>query len=331
MREWRWLMRGAGVRSMRHCLARTSLPKGDAPSARFTRRLRAALWAMCAIAISAPAAATVSATDDSGTVVTLPAPARRIVALAPHLTEQLFAIGAGARIVGTTDYADYPPAANAIPRVARAHSVDLERIAALKPDLVVVWGSGFPPATLQALRRLGVPLYVNEPGALETVASSLERLGTLTGSDGRAAARAFRERIDALRSRYVGRSEVRVFYQVWQQPLMTLSGRHVLSEAIRLCGGRNVFESIGAGAPIAPQVAIESVVAADPQLIATAQADARPTESLTMWKRFPALSAVRLNQFAVLDANKLNRHSPRMAEEIGVLCERIDAARAALR
>jgi iron complex transport system substrate-binding protein len=121
---------------------------------------------------------------------------------------------------------------------------------------------------------------------------------------------------------------VRVFYQIWQQPLMTLSGRHVLSEAIRLCGGRNVFESL---APIAPQVSIEAVIAADPQLIATAEPDARAGDALDLWRRFDAVSAVRSGQFATLDANKLNRHTPRLAEELAVLCERIDTARTAAR
>jgi len=282
------------------------------------------------VAIGAAAAAAPHfVTDDAGYAIRLAAPAGRIVALGPHITEQLFAIGAGARVVGTTEFADYPPQAQRIARVARAHSVDLEAVAALQPDLIVVWGSGFSPAVTEALRRLHVPVYVNEPGALESIATSMERLGALTGTEAGAARAAteFRRRIEALRSRYAERAPVRVFYQIWPQPLMTLSGRHVLSEAIRLCGGRNVFESL---TPIAPQVSAEAVIAADPQLIASAEPDARPSGALDAWRRYGALSAVRFGQFATLDANKLNRHAPRLAEEIGVLCERIDAARANL-
>lgn len=287
----------------------------------------AAPAAPAASAVSVGAA--VSAVDDSGARITLPVPAQRIVALGPQIAEQLFAIGAGARVVGTTDYADWPPQAKSIPRVARAHSVDLERVAALQPDLIVVWGSGFAPATLEALRRLRVPVFVDEPGTLDSIATSMERLGTLTAApDAAQAAAAFRARIAALRARYASRAPVRVFYQIWQQPLMTLSGRHVLSEAIRLCGGRNVFESL---APIAPQVSIEAVIAADPQLIATAEPDARAGDALDLWRRFDAVSAVRSGQFATLDANKLNRHTPRLAEELAVLCERIDTARTAAR
>jgi iron complex transport system substrate-binding protein len=301
--------------------ARSRIAGGMRPS----RAWLSPLIASCLLLSTVPAWSAVSATDDAGQVVTLPSPARRIVALGPHITEQLFAVGAGSHIVGTTEYADHPPAAAQIPRVARAHSVDLERVAASRPDLIVVWGSGFPPATIEALRRLGTALYVNEPGALDSIASSMERLGTLTGSTSAAqAASEFRSRIASLREKYEPRAPVRVFYQIWQQPLMTLSGRHVLSEAIRLCGGRNVFDAL---MPIAPQVSLEAVFAADPQLIATAEPDARPTGALDGWKRFPTIAAVKTGQLVTLDANKLNRHSPRMAEEIGTLCERIDTAR----
>jgi iron complex transport system substrate-binding protein len=302
----------------------------SAPVCGRARALRAALLVTVIGLTLRPAVAAPTAIDDAGQRVVLAAPARRIVALGPHITEQLFAIRAGDRIVGTTEYADYPPAANRIPRVARAHSVDLEAVAALQPDLVILWGSGFPPAVAAALRRMQVAVYVNEPGALDSIATSMERLGELTGTAPAAAIAAaqFRQRIGSLRERYAGRATVRVFYQIWQQPLMTLSGRHVLSEAIRVCGGRNVFESL---APIAPQVSSEAVLAADPQLIATAEPDARPSAALDAWRRFGGLTAVRLNQLVTLDANKLNRHAPRLAEEVAVLCERIDAARAMLK
>jgi iron complex transport system substrate-binding protein len=284
-----------------------------------------AAGALLMIALAAgSAAAAVSVVDDSGARVELAQPARRIVSLAPHLTEQLFAVGAGARIVGTTDFADHPPAAQRIERVGRAHSVDLERIAALKPDLIVVWGSGFPPATLDALKRLGVAVFVAEPATLADVASSLRRLGRLTGGDGAAPAQDFEARVAALRSQYAGRAPVRVFYQVWSSPLMTLSGRHVVSEAIELCGGVNVFAAL---APLAPTVSVEAVLARDPQLIVTAEAGGRPSDALALWQRFPGLAATRSGGFATLDADRINRSGPRLAEEIGVLCAAIDRAR----
>ncbi len=272
------------------------------------------------------AGADVRATDDAGAEIVLPRPAQRIVSLAPHLTEQLFAIGVGGRIVGTTDFADHPEAAKALPRVARAHSVDLERIAAARPDLIVVWGSGFPPATLAALQRLGVPVYVDEPSSLDGIAASLLRLGALTAApDAPSAAAKYRAAIAALRERYAGRSEVSVFYQVWAQPLMTLGGRHVVSEGLRLCGARNVFEQL---APIAPQVAVEAVLAADPQVIVTAEPGGIDRGALDLWKRF-GMRAVAGGHLVVIDADRINRHTPRLADELAVLCARIDEVRRA--
>jgi iron complex transport system substrate-binding protein len=277
-----------------------------------------------ALALAGAAQARVSVVDDDGRTVELAQPARRIVSLAPHLTEQLFAIGAGDLIVGTTDFADFPEAARGLPRVARAHSVDLERVSAARPDLVLVWGSGFPPATVDAVRRLGVPTFVSEPARLADIATSLERLGALTGRSSERAADAFNAKLAALRDRYRGRREVRVFYQVWNDPLMTLGGRHVVSEAIALCGGRNVFADL---APIAPRVSTEAVLAADPEVIVTAEPGARPSDALAMWQRFGRIAAVRRNLLVTLDADRINRHGPRIVDEIAVLCEAIDRAR----
>ena len=290
------------------------------------RHLRG-LFAAAALLVAALAHAEVRAVDDGGTEVVLARPANRIVSLAPHLTEQLFAIGAGDRVVATTDFADYPDAARALPRVARAHHVDLERIAATRPDLIVVWGSGFPPATLAALRRLGVPVYVDEPSRLDGIAKSMLRLGALTAAPGATEAAAkYRAAIAALRARYSSRTEVSVFYQVWAQPLMTLGGRHVISEGLRLCGARNVFDKL---APIAPQVAVEAVLAADPQAIVAAEPGGVDRGALELWQRFGALRAVANGHLIVVDADRINRHTPRLADELAVLCARIDEVRRA--
>jgi iron complex transport system substrate-binding protein len=283
---------------------------------------RAGALAFLLLACSAAAAITV--VDDAGMRVELAHPAQRIVSLAPHLTEQLYAIGAGDRIVGTTEFADFPPPAQKILRVARAHSVDLERVAALKPDLIVLWGSGYPPAVADAIRRLGAPVFISEPAKLVDIASSMTRLGVLTGTAGGDAAAAFTRAIDTLRIEYGKRAQVRVFYQVWSSPLMTLSGRHVLSEAIGICGGRNVFADL---VPIAPQVSTEAVLAADPEIIVTAEPDARPSSALDAWRQFGRLAAVRYDGLVTLDANRMNRHGPRLPEEIAVLCEAIERVR----
>lgn len=295
-----------------------------APGAAPRRRFALALG--CALLAPLAADGRIAVTDDAGRDVVLAREARRVVSLAPHLTEQLFAIGAGHTIVGTTDHADHPPEARAIPRVARAHSIDLERIAALQPDLIVVWGSGFPPALIESLRRLGVPLYVDEPQRLDDIAASMLRLGRLVDAPrAAAAAQALRDRLAELRARYANRPALRVFYQVWDQPLMTLSGRHVVSEALALCGGTNVFPALPA---LAAPVAVEAVLAADPQVIVTAEPGGRDRGALQRWQRFPQLAAVRAAAFVTLDADRINRHSPRIADEIDVLCAALDAHRA---
>ncbi len=295
------------------------------PSAAAARRRGAALVLVCAALVPLSAGARIAVTDDTGREVALARAATRVVSLAPHLTEQLFAIGAGQVVVGTTEHADHPPAARAIPRVARAHSIDLERIAALQPDLIVVWGSGFPPPLIESLRRLRVPVYVDEPGRLDDIAASMLRLGVLVSApQAPQAAQALRARFAALRLRYANRPPLRVFYQVWSQPLMTLSGRHVVSEALALCGGANVFESLPV---LAAPIALEAVLAADPQVIVTAEPGGKERGALDLWRRFPQLAAVRAGAWVTLDADRINRHSPRIADEIEVLCEALDAHR----
>jgi iron complex transport system substrate-binding protein len=266
-------------------------------------------------------------TDDAGTAVTLQRPAARIVSLAPSITEQLFAIGAGDRIIGTSAYSDYPPAARSIPVVAAAGAVDLERVTALRPDLIVFWGSGYPPATREALKRLGPPVYVSEATSFESIATSLERLGRLTGAvDAAGIARQFRATVQQLRERYSARRPVRAFYQIWRQPLMTLSGRHITSEALALCGAHNIFEDL---APLVPTVSAEAVIAADPQIILTGEPGGVDHGALDLWKRYPFVSAVAKGQLVTLDSDRIDRPTPRMLQELARLCDRVQAAREA--
>ncbi|MCB1943324.1 MAG: ABC transporter substrate-binding protein, partial [Candidatus Accumulibacter sp.] len=131
--------------------------------------------------------AEVSVVDDAGTTLRLARPAQRIVSLAPHLTETLFAAGAGGRVVGTVEYSNFPPAAANIARVGGYSQIDLERVVALKPDLVIAWQSGNAAAHLDRLRALGLPVYLSQPDRIEDVASEIERFGVLAGSTAMAA------------------------------------------------------------------------------------------------------------------------------------------------
>ncbi len=271
---------------------------------------------------AACAAAAVSVVDDSGRTITLPSPAIRIVSLAPHATELLFAAGAGSRIVGASEFSDHPQAAKRIPSVGGSMQLDLERIVALKPDLIIAWKSGNSARQLTRLRALGLKVFDSEPRGFADIASSLERLGTLVGSDqGRAQAAKFRATVETLRQRHAALAPVKVFYQIWPSPLMTLNDAHFVSEAIRVCGGVNVF---GALRPLAPTISRESVLKADPDVIFLSD---EKDAAFDRWREFPQLKAVRHSKLFRIDGTAMNRPGPRLADATITLCERIDDAR----
>ncbi|WP_175730320.1 cobalamin-binding protein [Burkholderia ambifaria] len=289
------------------------------------------LATLVALAHAPVAHADVTARDDAGNTVTLPAPAQRVISLAPHATELVYAAGGGAKLVGTVTYSDYPPAAQAVPRVGDNKALDLERIAALKPDLIVVWRHGNAERQTDALRALHIPLFFSEPKHLDDVAASLRQLGTLLGTApvADAAAASFSRDIAALRARYAARAPVTMFFQVWDRPLTTLNGAHLFNEVITLCGGRNVFAALK---PLVPSVTDEAVLAANPEAIVTTSAGATrsdaPLPSLARWRAWPALTAVARNNLFAIDGDLLTRPSPRIAQGAAALCEDLDAARA---
>jgi len=275
---------------------------------------------------AAPAPAPTRVPDDAGATVVLAAPARRVVSLAPHVTELLYAAGAGGYVVGAVDYSDYPEAAQRIPRVGSYTGLDLEAIVALRPDLIIAWQSGNPPSQVERLRALGLAVYVSEPRHIEDVATNIERLGRLAGTADAAlrAARAFRQRHEALRRRYAARPAVTVFYQIWDRPLMTVNGKQLISDVIHLCGGRNVFADL----PIlAPTVDVEAVLAADPEAIVASGAGASRPEWFDAWRRWPQLRAVRRDNLFVVPPDVLQRHGPRILDGAEHLCADLETAR----
>jgi len=282
------------------------------------------LWLLALV--SPLAYAQITVTDDRGDTLALERPAQRIISLAPHITELLFVAGAGARVVGTVEYSDYPPAAKAIPRIGNYGAVNLEALLARRPDLVIAWGSGSSQALVQRLRDLGVPVYVTEPRKLADIADHIARLGRLTGTPviAQAAADNFRQRLRALRTRHAADSEISVFYEVWHAPLMTVNGAHLISKVMRLCGGRNVFEALPM---LAPQINIESVLARDPDaIIASDTADARSDE-LHSWREYPGLRAVKAGHVFFIDPDLIERHTPRILDGAEVMCGQLERVR----
>ena len=272
------------------------------------------------------AQAAIDIADDTGQALHLAQPAKRIVSLAPHISEMLFAAGAGDRVVGAVQYSDYPEAAKKIARVGGYTSVDMEKVAALKPDLVVAWKSGNRGAHLDKLRALGIPVFINEPRRIDDVARSIAQLGKLAGTDsaGEAAAQAFRKRHAALAAKYSARPPVRIFYEAWNRPLMTINGEHLISDVIRLCGGDNVFAKLPM---LAPTIDAEAVLAAMPEVIvASGMGEGRP-EWLDDWRKWTKLPAVAQGNLFFIPPDQIQRHTPRILDGAERLCGQLDEAR----
>ena len=276
--------------------------------------------------IATSAQAAIEVTDDAGRVVALEQPARRIVSLAPHATELLFALGAGGQIIGADEFSDYPVAAKAIPRIGRAGALDLERIVSLRPDLVIGWGSGNSSTQVAQLQRLGIKVFISEPRRLEDVASSLRRLGLLSGhrEQAESAAADFDLGIHQLRQRYAHRPQVTVFYEIWDRPLMTVNGQHIISSVLTLCGGSNVFERLG---QLAPTVDVEAVLKAQPQAILGSGSDATRPQWLDDWRRWPRIPAAANGNLFNIPPDLIQRHTPRLLQGATLVCEALEKAR----
>jgi len=301
---------------------------------------RRALGAGLALVVSIATAATageapapIRAVDDAGRTVVLARPARRVVTLAPALAELVHAAGGGPAMVATVRPNDAPSEARALPLVGDALRFDVERLLALHPDLVIAWQHGNPERALAQLEAAGITLYRLEPQRLDDVAVALERIGTLLGTAALAHERAvaLRREIAALREAHRGVLPVRVFYQVWNEPLMTLNGRHLVSDVLAACGGVNVFAALG---PLVPQLSTESVLAAQPEVFLTAKDQARAAverdavdPAFARWQRFADLVAVRRRWFYVLDGDLVTRPGPRIARGVRAVCEALDEVR----
>ena len=285
---------------------------------------------LAGLGLSSTAHATVTTVDDARHTIILSKPAQRIISLAPHATELLFEVGAGPLLVGVSDYSDYPEQAKKISSVGSIFALDIERVIALKPDLVVLWGTGNAKLLANKLRGIHVSVFESEPSNFEMIASSLERLSILTGTEitGKTAAAKFRARLESLRKTYQTSGTAKpisVFYQVWSKPLMTLNDQHLVSTAIRLCGGKNVFADLK---EISPTVSTEAVLAENPQAIVTSMGEKQ--DMLADWRQFPHLSAVSKGNLFTLKSDLIIRAGPRVLDGTEELCKHLATARAKL-
>lgn len=285
------------------------------------------LWlALLFLAVIAVPAQAITVQDFSGREVTLDQPAKRIVALAPHIVENLYSAGAGDKLVGVVSYSDFPDEAKNVPEVGTYNAFSLEQVLALNPDLVVMWGSGNGMQTLSTFEALGIPVYVSELRQLSDVPKSIRNLSQLAGTPaiGEAEASRIETELNALHRRYGEKRSLSVLYQIWNDPLQTVNGEHLISEIISLCGGHNVF---GDASSLAPRVSIESVLLRDPDaIVASGMGEARP-EWLDQWRAYPSLTAVADEALFFVNPDHLQRPSARIVLGARSLCQQLDQIR----
>ncbi len=270
--------------------------------------------------------ATISVTDDLGARLTLEQPATRIVTLSPHLTELVFEAGAQHRLVATVDFADYPEAAKQIVRVGSHNTWDVEKIVAMQPDVVLVWLSAKGMDAVKHLRDLGLKVYVSEPRSLADISRTIRDIGSMADTQAlaRKKAQQFDTAIAALRHKYQHQNKIRLFYQVWEKPLITINDKQLISQVFKLCGGENVFADLHA---LAPVVSTEALLQANPQLIIGGARENEKQDWLTAWKKWPTLEAVKKDNLYFINPDLLNRQSSRMLQGAQQVCEILEQVR----
>ena len=263
--------------------------------------------------------------DDLGRSVTLQSPAKRIISLAPHVTELLYAAGASDQVVGVVNYSDYPEQAKRIQQIGSSNKFDMEMIVSANPDLIVAWKSGNPDEQVNELIKLGFAVYYSEPRHLDDVATNIERLGKLLATTVTAnkVAEEYTSELNRIRNEYKERKKISVFYQVWNRPILTINGEHLISSVINLCGGENIFSDIKT---FVPQVNIESIMDKDPQVIVIGMNKERK-DWLDEWQQWKDLSAVKNKHIYPINADLIVRHTPRILIGAGQLCGFLDRLR----
>lgn len=273
-----------------------------------------------------PAKAEVCANDDLGNTVCLEGPAQRIAALSPGATELVHAAGAGDQVVAVVSFSDYPPEAREIQSVGSHTRLDLEALVTLRPDLAIGWVSGNPMEQLETIESLGIPVFYIEPRDFGGVASAIERLARLggTGDRGREAARDFRRGMNNLAARYRDAEPVSVFYQVWDEPLMTVNNQHLIGQVISLCGGENHFGNLPR---LVPRIDMESVLIADPEAIVAGGLGEEDRDWLDAWEAYSGLTAVQRDNLFFVPPSLIQRPTPRLLEGARMLCRQLEEAR----
>ena len=284
--------------------------------------LSMAVWAL---ATSSAEANSLTVYDDTGQRVTLSNPPRRIISLAPGATEMLFAAGAGDRVIATVDYADEPAAAKRVPRIGDVTAVDIERLVALHPDVVVVWPGGGNPAQTEKIAQLGIPIYRQQVNRLADLPGSLRRLGVFAADKSTAgqAARTLEGELARVAREYSKGKHPTVLLEVWNRPIYTIGGTQLMSDALTLCGARNVFGDLK---ELSPVIDTEAVIARNPDIIVAAAPAGESMSWLAEWQRFSSLSAVRSGRLIAFEDRRLSRLGPSVVSATEALCKDLAAS-----
>lgn len=288
-------------------------------------RLLVTLACLCALVPSAPCLAQLSVRDDLSRTLVVKKPATRVVTLAPFLTEILFAAGAGDLAVGVDDLSDYPEQATRLPRVPTGASLALERIAQLKPDLVLAWRDGIRREDVDKLSAAGATVYVAIARELDDIPRLMRVVGHLTGRDPTRAIGEFEGRLAQLRRENAFKVKLPTFIEIWNRPLTTVSGNHFLSEAVEICRGENVFADLRASAP---KVTWEEVQSRNPMIIVGAGSASSLQEFQGNWRLRQTMAAVRDERLLFVTDDRISRLTPRTPEGIARLCAELDNVRA---
>jgi iron complex transport system substrate-binding protein len=262
-------------------------------------------------------------TDDVGRRVYLAKPARRVVSLAPSVTEMLFAVGLDAEVVGVTTFCDYPSQAKAKPKVGAAIS-NLEAVLGLKPDLIVGNKDFIRPDVLAKLEQLKVPVFILSPRTVEDILVHIGTIGRLVGRDreARSVVKGLRDRLSKLRGRMASAKPVRVFYVVNTDPLISVGAGSFIHQMLELAGGENI---VGQAVAPYPKVSLEEVLRRDPEvlLFPVGTAEGIPEAEQQQWRKWASLSAVTHNRLHQVKAELVNRPGPRVIEGIEALARAI--------
>ena len=288
-------------------------------------RLPALIGALlvCSLAAAAP---TRTVRDDTSAEVRVPVDNCRLVSLAPGTTAMLFAAGAGHCLIGTIAHSKEPDEAASIPVVGDAETLDFERLLAMRPTTVVVATDVVQRVRIDRIRELGIPVYEVHVTSLGQMPEAVRRLGALAATEAEAerSSRVLAAELARIAARYRDRPRVRVLYQIWDRPIYTIGGRHVINDALNVCGASNVFADLTTAAPA---VTRESAVLRDPDLILVSAPPEPAEEWRAEWQKFPTLSAVRAGHVLPYTDERMDRMGPSVIEATASLCKLIDQTR----